>query len=132
MGFIFCSKYINTNVDFKQVECDLCNVVPAFHGFSYYNKYEDWESHLKYFFYISLLISDQKYYYAQLMLVKEVSVWYISTYKFRPTWVCLLLYLHSWYALHFIFNCFLKFLRSNSVLRWRIQTLCSLVLLSKF
>lgn len=68
MGFIFCNKYINTDTDSKQVECEIYNAILYFYGYYDLNGYENWESHLEQFFYYFLLTSKQKYNYAQLKL----------------------------------------------------------------
>lgn len=41
MGFILCDKYINTDIDFKQVECDVYDVVLYFHSEHDRNDYEN-------------------------------------------------------------------------------------------
>lgn len=46
MGFIFCDKNINTDANFKKVECDIYDATPYFHDYHNYNGYKNWVSNL--------------------------------------------------------------------------------------
>lgn len=41
MGFIFWKKYINTDIDFKQIKCDIYDAVLYFHSYNDPNSYEN-------------------------------------------------------------------------------------------
>lgn len=41
VGFIFCGKYINTDSDFKEIECDIYDPVSYFYGYNGPNGYKN-------------------------------------------------------------------------------------------
>ena len=89
MGFYFCSRYIHTNGDPKEVERKIYAAVLTFQGF--YNRYgyEDWESNLEIFFNYFSLISEQKCLYARMKLVGEPYYWVENNHKFCRYWFLL-------------------------------------------
>lgn len=50
MEFIFHGNHIDANANLLKVECVMDANILVFYGFGDWNDYEDWNSHLEYFF----------------------------------------------------------------------------------
>ena len=69
MDFYFCSRYINTDVDDKDVERDMYAVISYFRGSNDHIGYEKWENDFEEIFSYFIMTSEQQYHYAQMKLV---------------------------------------------------------------